>query len=195
MPGNTPYLPPILCKNALYFAPYISPLWKCGQYDLVISEADTSCLNNTRLHLVTWKYQCGGVLYIWWQCVLWVIMAKWPIHPTFKTYPPNLKGFQAKTMRKWCFLNPYLMHFCSEWQPWFGGAIRALGIDNQCQASILMLCSSPIEKGIDKASIWLISYSASVILGTFLAYIDLGKLVYIWEILVHNPFSNFIINK
>ena len=32
-----------------------------------------------------------------------------------KTYPPNLKGFEAKTTRKWYFLNPYLMEFGSEW--------------------------------------------------------------------------------
>ena len=35
----------------------------------------------------------------------------------FKTYPPNLKGFKAKTTRKWCFFNLYLMEFGSEWQP------------------------------------------------------------------------------
>ena len=38
-----------------------------------------------------------------------------------KTYPPNLKGFEAKTTRKWYFLNPYLMEFGSEWHLCFTG--------------------------------------------------------------------------
>ena len=32
----------------------------------------------------------------------------------FKSYPPNLKGFQAKTTRKRCLLSAYLMELGSE---------------------------------------------------------------------------------
>ena len=29
----------------------------------------------------------------------------------FLNLPPNLKGFQVKTMQKWCFLDPLQMEF------------------------------------------------------------------------------------
>ena len=44
----------------------------------------------------------------------------YPFRPKFsnkKSYPPNFKGVQSKTKRKWCFLSPYQKEFCSKWQP------------------------------------------------------------------------------
>ena len=35
-----------------------------------------------------------------------------------KSFPPNLKGCQAKKIRKWYFLSQFRIEFGSEWQPW-----------------------------------------------------------------------------
>ena len=41
-----------------------------------------------------------------------------PHNSNWKSYPPNLNGCQAKTMRKLTFLSPSRIEFGSEWQPW-----------------------------------------------------------------------------
>ena len=35
----------------------------------------------------------------------------------FKSYPPNLKGFQVKTTQKWCFFSQFRIKLGSEWHP------------------------------------------------------------------------------